>query len=217
MMTEKKNILILTGGSVDYEWAGKWLENRKYHYCIAADSGLVHADRLKVKIDYILGDYDSVDKTVLDSYKNNTKTVTYPAEKDYTDTHIALLKAIEQKPDNIDILGATGSRYDHALTNIFLLKQALQAGVECNIYDRNNKIYLLDKTKEITKENQYGSYVSLVPMTENVQLTLEGFKYPLERYNLSQGLSICQSNEVILETAQIIVHCGTVVVFETKD
>lgn len=53
IMAEK--ILIITGGTVDYEWAKDWLSAKTYDYCIAADSGLVHADKLGIRVDYILG------------------------------------------------------------------------------------------------------------------------------------------------------------------
>ena len=46
IMAEK--ILIITGGTVDYEWAKDWLSAKTYDYCIAADSGLVHADKLGI-------------------------------------------------------------------------------------------------------------------------------------------------------------------------
>ena len=65
--------------------------------------------------------------------------MTYPPEKNYTDTHLAVITALKHHPAAIDILGATGTRYDHALTNIFIMKQALEAGTECCIYDKYNK------------------------------------------------------------------------------
>ena len=74
IMAEK--ILIITGGTVDYEWAKDWLSAKTYDYCIAADSGLVHADKLGIRVDYILGDYDSVNERLLDTYKKDTQTVT---------------------------------------------------------------------------------------------------------------------------------------------
>lgn len=214
---EQKKVLIITGGSLDYQWASHWLANRHYNYCIAADSGLVHADRLQIKVDYILGDYDSVNSRVLERYEKNTETVTYPAEKDYTDTHIAVLTALQQKPDCIDILGATGSRYDHALTNIYIMKLALEQNTECYIYDKHNKIYLLNGKRTIKKEEQYGTYLSFVPMTEEVIITLKGVKYPLEKYRLLQGLSICQSNEISAAQAEIFIEKGVVVAVESKD
>lgn len=217
MEVNVKNILIVTGGSVDYMWAEEWLKKHIFDYVIAADSGLVHCDRLNINVDFLLGDYDSVDKDVFEKYSKNTTTKTYPPEKNYTDTHLALIKAIEKRPDSISIIGATGTRYDHALTNIGILKCAMDEDIQCAIYDANNKIYLADKDFSIEKNRQYGDYLSFVPYTEHVCLTLSGVKYPLKRYSLKQGLSICQSNEIIDEAAHIGVEDGIVIVFETRD
>lgn len=216
-MLEEKKILIVTGGNVDYEWAKEWLKNRSYDYCIAADSGLTHLDRLHLKVDFILGDYDSVRQEVLEKYRKDTQSIAYPPEKDYTDTHLAVLEALKHRPACIDILGATGSRYDHALTNIFVMKQALEQQTECYIYDRHNKIYLLTGKKTILQKEQFGEYLSVVPMSEEVVLTLKGVKYPLTHYKLHQGLSICQSNEIAEKQAEVLVEKGIVVVIESTD
>ncbi len=221
-------ILIISGGSIDETWGKKWVADYKPDYCIAADSGLVMADKFGLKVDLLLGDYDSVDKKIFDKYNKNTKTITYPCEKDYTDTHLALKKAIEKikeseagKTDNTDdeiaIIGATGTRYDHAFTNIFILEETLAAGIRCAIYDKNNKIYLADKSFEIKKDKQFGDYLSFAPMTPEVEISLAGVKYTLDRYTLRQGESICQSNEITEMIAKVEIFTGKLVVFETRD
>ena len=83
------NILIITGGSLDTGWADNFLKEIDYDYVIVADSGLLYADKLGIAPDVILGDYDSVQEGLLDKYQN-TDIKTYPREKDYTDTHIAV-------------------------------------------------------------------------------------------------------------------------------
>ena len=65
-------------------------------YCIAADSGLVMADKLGLTVDLLLGDYDSVDKKFLKNIMETQRTITLSVRKDYTDTHLALKKAIEK-------------------------------------------------------------------------------------------------------------------------
>ena len=91
-VTNEKNI---TTDTTDNEmWGRKWVADYEPDYCIAADSGLVMADKLGLTVDLLLGDYDSVDKKIFEKYNGNTKTITYPCEKDYTDTHLALKKAI---------------------------------------------------------------------------------------------------------------------------
>lgn len=221
-------ILIISGGSIDEMWGRKWVADYEPDYCIAADSGLVMADKLGLKVDLLLGDYDSVDKKIFEKYNRNTKTITYPCEKDYTDTHLALKKAIEKikklqdtskdgTEDEIAIIGATGTRYDHAFTNIFVLDESLEAGIRCAIYDKNNKIYLADKSFEIRKDKQFGDYLSFAPMTPEAGLSLSGVKYPLDRYTLRQGESICQSNEITEIIAKVEIFTGKLVVFETRD
>ena len=221
-------ILIISGGSIDEMWGRKWVADYEPDYCIAADSGLVMADKLGLKVDLLLGDYDSVDKKIFEKYNRNTKTITYPCEKDYTDTHLALKKAIEKikklqdtskdsTEDEIAIIGATGTRYDHAFTNIFVLDESLEAGIRCAIYDKNNKIYLADKSLEIRKDKQFGDYLSFAPMTPEAGLSLSGVKYPLDRYTLRQGESICQSNEITEIIAKVEIFTGKLVVFETRD
>lgn len=152
---------------------GERLAFRKtYDYCIAADSGLVHADKLGIRVDYILGITIRLMKGCLIPIKRYADS-DISAGKNYTDTHLAVITALKHHPVAIDILGATGTRYDHALTNIFIMKQALEAGTECCIYDKYNKIYLLNGNKTIKKADQYGKYISFVPMTEEVVLTLK--------------------------------------------
>lgn len=237
------NVLILSGGSMDEMWAEEWIKDKHFDFCIAADRGLEKADRLGIKVDLLLGDYDSVDRGLLEKYRSDTRTITYPCEKDYTDTHIAVKKAIEYIQKNvseiaenkgfvrdsgmfedadytrgsISIIGATGTRYDHAITNIFVMQEALRAGVECAIYDKFNKIYLKDAAFDIERDKQYGKYLSFAPISEEVTLSLTGVKYPLDRYVLRQGMSICQSNEITDKTARVDIISGKLVVFETND
>lgn len=209
--------LIVTGGTVDYEWAKAWLKEQAYDYVIAADRGLEHAKALGIPVNFILGDYDSVSPKLLEDYAKNTETVTYPQKKDFTDTHLAVLTAIHQGAEKMDILGGTGSRLDHTMTNVFVMKAALDADVSCAMYDARNKIYLLDSSVCIEKDRQYGTYVSVIPMTETVVLSMSGFQYPLEHFVLKQGLSLCQSNEISARQSVIAVEQGIAVVCEAKD
>lgn len=219
-----KAVLIISGGHINISWLQNWIGEHRIVYCIAADKGLETADKMGLKVDYILGDYDSVDSHILDIYKNSTEVVTYPPEKDYTDTHIAVKKGIEviKSMDGIDdiclyVAGATGTRIDHTMTNIYVLNEALESGVNAYVIDEYNKVYIKDKTFKISKNAQYGKYVSFIPMTESVGLTLTGMKYSLSQYVLTQGKSICQSNEIVDDEAIITINGGKIVVVESHD
>lgn len=122
--------LIVTGGSFDISWAKDFVRTINAEYIIAADSGLKYIDELGLVPDMILGDYDSVEDGLLDKYKS-IDIKTYPKEKDYTDTHIAIINALKAGASVIYILGATGTRMDHTFTNICNMKAALDSGVPC--------------------------------------------------------------------------------------
>lgn len=213
-------VLIITGGLVDIAWTSAWLaEQPAFDFIIAADKGLNYVKELGISVDYILGDYDSVDKDVIDAYrKKNIQVKTYPCEKDYTDTNLAVLRAIDLNPDEIVILGATGTRLDHTMANIFNLKIILDKGIKCSIINENNRIRLINDCLEIKKNEQYGKYVSLLPMTTEVTgITLTGFYYPLKDYTMRHGFSVGISNEIAKEVAFIKVKSGILMIFETKD
>ena len=187
---------------------------------IAGDRGLEALYRLKIIPNHVVGDFDSVSPEILEFYKKQPKIIfhTYNAEKDNTDTDIALKLAIQIKSSEITILGALGKRMDHALANIHILKDALEANIPCQIIDGYNRIYLINAEKTLEKDKVYGKYISLIPLTSTVEgLTLKGFKYPLNKYNLPIGTSLGISNEIIEDIAHIEMEKGILIVIESKD
>ena len=164
--------IIITGGNINKEFLQKVLEENKYNKIIAADKGLETLNKINVKPDYIIGDFDSVNKEILEQYKNIPITYLKP-EKDFTDTHMALKLAIEQGAKKITIVGAIGTRVDHSIANIHILKEALEKGVEAEIINENNKIKLINKNIKIKKEDEY-KYISLIPLTTSVKRSYIG-------------------------------------------
>lgn len=187
---------------------------------IVCDRGLEALYQLKIIPNHVVGDFDSVSPNVLTFYQNKPQVVfhTYNAEKDNTDTDIALKLAIKLKSSKITILGALGKRMDHAIANIHILKDALESEILCQILDEHNRIYLINKEMTLEKEKIYGKYVSLIPLTSTVEgLTLTGFKYPLNNYDLPVGTSLGISNEIIEDRAHIKMEKGILIVIESRD
>jgi thiamine pyrophosphokinase len=219
-----KRVLIITGGKISIEFAKEYLSNQQFDTIIAVDSGMVAAKELDLQVHYIVGDFDSVPKEVLEYYRNIVSKSDsiilkeYNPIKDSTDTHIAIELAMELKPDEIILLGATGSRIDHMLANIHLLYIPLRKKIKAFIIDEHNKIYLLNQDIALNKKELYGSYLSLQPFTEVVSnVTLTGFKYPLDKKDLYIGDSLGVSNEVTEEQANILLQKGILIVIESKD
>lgn len=210
--------LIITGGKINKNFAKIYLKSNKYDIIIAVDKGLETIDYLKLEPQYILGDFDSVNTKILEKYKTqNIKIIKLNPEKDLTDTHSAIDLALEIKSTEITILGAIGTRLDHTMANIHILKQALDKNIKAKIVNEKNEIELINKEIIIKKDDNY-KYVSIIPLTTNVTgITIEGMKYIINDYTLSIGDSLGVSNEQIDKEAKISIKTGILVVIKSKD
>ena len=219
-MMKMKRCLIVTGGTIDIACAKDFLSQRSYDYVIAADAGLEVLRPLHISPNAVVGDLDTVDKKVLEEYQNqpDIEFEIHKPEKDETDTELALLTAARQGCEAVDILGALGGRMDHAIGNIQLMYQFFCQGMEVNIYDARNRLYLLGGHKVFHREEVYGKYISFLPMTETVEgLTLRGFKYPLQRRTIGLGTSLCISNELKREEGILELERGVLLCVEAHD
>lgn len=219
-MMKMKRCLIVTGGTIGIAFAKDFLSQRSYDYVIAADAGLEVLRPLHISPNAVVGDLDTVDKMVLEEYQNqpDIEFEIHKPEKDETDTELALLTAARQGCEAVDILGALGGRMDHAIGNIQLMYQFFCQGMEVNIYDARNRLYLLGGHKVFHREEVYGKYISFLPMTETVEgLTLRGFKYPLQRRTIGLGTSLCISNELKREEGILELERGVLLCVEAHD
>lgn len=198
------NTLIVSGGNINIELLKKFL-SKNYDMVIGVDKGLESLYTLNFLPSHIVGDFDSVNQSVINFYTNKNVTIhKYNPEKDYTDTDIAIKLAINLNSSKITIIGATGTRFDHTLANVHVLSSCLEKHIYCEIIDNNNRIYLINSNIKLEKSNLYGKYISLIPLTNTVNdVTLEGFKYPLKNHTLKIGESLGISNEMKDITATI--------------
>lgn len=215
-----KHVIVFSGGGLDDEFACRIIEDRKPDVMIAADRGMEFFYRNCKEPDMIIGDFDSAESESLRYFRNQTtvRIIELSPMKDDTDTEAAIRYAISMGAEKITILGATGCRLDHVLGNIELLGIGLDLGISIEIVDVNNRIRMIDNGMKLRREEQHGSYVSLVPYTEKVEhLTLRGFKYPLEDATLKGFCTLGVSNEIVAEEAEIAFDGGILIVIESKD
>ena len=207
--------LIITGGEINEQFLVDEVK-QDYETIIAVDKGLETAQKLNIKINHIIGDFDSVNTKILESYKN-INIIKLNPEKDYTDTHMGVKLAIEQGSKDITIVGWFGTRMDHVLGNINIMKEAMEQNISCRLINKTNEIKLINKKTILKKDEKY-KYVSLIPLTTEVSgITLEGFKYPLQEATLKIGESIGISNEITAEKATIDIKNGILILIKSKD
>ena len=81
---------------------------------IAADSGLHTAQKLNMHVDFVVGDFDSVDASALARATSaHTQAIRHSADKDFTDLESALLLAADKNSQHIIIVTAGGGRLYH--------------------------------------------------------------------------------------------------------
>lgn len=218
--TGNMHTLIISGGMLEENFIKEYLDRHSFQKILAADRGLVLCKKLDIIPDLILGDFDSAASDALEYYRSTVpeRIRQYPSRKDDTDTELAVSVAIELGSSEITILGATGTRLDHVMGNIQILKKALEHGVKAYLVDSHNRIRMADSTVCISREEQFGKYVSLIPFTEKVSgITLRGFSYPVQDYTLVQGRTVGVSNEITSSQGEIDLKEGLLLVMESKD
>lgn len=217
-MNQNKSILIVTGGSIDLEFLKRLISVEKNLYIIGVDRGLESLNKLNIEPDLVIGDFDSASDGIRAIYANSPGAVVLSPEKDLTDTHAAVLEALKLKPGKITIVGATGTRLDHMMGNLAMLKLCLDCGAEAVIVDNNNRIRMIDKQLKISRDTMYGKYISCIPFSDRVTgINLTGFKYNLKDASMIKEETLGISNELGEEEGHITVGTGYLLVMETKD
>lgn len=219
-----KKVIIITGGRTETDFVAEVYREYLPDVVIAADRGVMAAKELDIIPDYIVGDFDSGDTTVVEYFKSQFEihgkpiVRTFNPEKDETDTEIAISLALTLKPEDIVIIGATGTRLDHTMANIGLLHKAMEGGVKARIIDEYNVVSIHDREITLKRDKAFGECFSLIPFTENVRgLNIKGAKYELENYILSAGNSLGVSNEFNKSTVKISFASGILILFQTSD
>ena len=214
--------VIISGGRIERDFALSFLENETFEQFIAVDNGLRFCYDNQIKPTWIVGDFDTAAPELVEYYQTQTDIPIrrFNPVKDSTDSQIAIELALELGSSEITLLGGTGTRMDHVLGNIQSLMLAKKKGVSCVILDEYNRIQLIDGETRLKKSEQYGKYVSLLPLTTEVTgVDLTGFKFNLTGHTFtstgSAGLGV--SNEIIEDTAEIRVKSGIFVLIESRD
>lgn len=217
-----KSCVIISGGRLDFQFASEFIEKEKPEILIAADKGLAFCHEMGILPTCIVGDFDTLGESLLPEYEAKGVPIRkFNPVKDATDTEIAVRLGMELGAKKINILGASeGNRLDHLFGNVLTMMIPQQEGIDCFMVDAHNRMRILTKPLEIQKEEQYGKYISLVPLTTDVHgVTLTGFKYPLwdHRFNVQTCGSLGISNELAENIGKIDFRSGMLLMLECRD
>lgn len=181
---------------------------------ICADGGFANALHFGIKPHLLLGDMDSIDTQRLGCARaQGIEIVTYPAEKDMTDSDLALETAFSRGCREAVMLGALGgSRLDHGIANVMLLARWRERGLKVLLLHAHNCAQVISD-EAIMVHGAQGDYVSLIPLAPEVTgVTTSGLKYPLHEATLRLGSTWGLSNELLGTQAAVRCTSGVLLV-----
>lgn len=208
-------LIVCNGRIRDYGFYKPFFD--KAGLVICADGGAAHLQKFGVLPHVLLGDFDSISFEDMEYYKSSeVEILKFPVEKDMTDTELAVEMAAQRGCKEIILIGALGTRMDHSISNVFLLKKMLDMGVEGVIADEYNEIRLIDKSIELKRDGD--RKVTLLPLSGSVSgVTTKGLYYPLLKATIPIGSTWGVSNEFTGETAGVDIEEGLMLVIESRD
>lgn len=202
---------IFTGGEIFHQYIEEKPEGDDL--VIAADAGYKNAKLMGAHINLLIGDFDS-----LGSIPDDVDEVyRLPAEKDVTDTQIAVDLAVERGANEIVIIGSTSGRLDHTLSTLAILEKYWEKRIPIYVVNGQNRVRYIRDSGFIVVRSQY-KYFSLIAADEKVKgVSIEGGKYPLSKKTLLRNHQFAVSNEITKNCALITVKKGGVYIIESKD
>lgn len=185
---------------------------------ICADGGIRHAFALGLRPALVIGDFDSAGQALAAEVEAQGIPVRrVPVAKNQTDSHLAIDESISRGADEILLVGATGGRLDHTVSNLLLLP-GVPAGVSVAIADSHNLLRLLRPGGRMTVQALTGSYLSLLPLSPEVKgVVAEGVRWPLDGVTLRWGESLGVSNQIVAEEAFLAIRDGYLLVIQAWD
>jgi thiamine pyrophosphokinase len=174
------------------------LRLRKKDFLIGVDGGTRLARKLGLKLDLIIGDFDSLPRPT----KGN---VIYKVSQELTDTEFALEYCLKHGYKDVVLVGILGSRLDHFLANIFL-------GYRFNLTIIEGKQTLYFVSSKINLAGKKGDLISLIPLSDCLGVTTEGLEWPLQGETLKVGTSRGISNVMTGKSARVSLEKGRLLV-----
>lgn len=181
-------------------------------FVIACDKGFEYARKRGLAVDLLVGDFDSYTGIV----PREIPRLELPAEKDDTDTMVAVRYAVKEKYDAIYFYCAFGGRFDHMLGNIQAASFAVSNGICVTIYGDDSDVYMLSNSN-ITLGKKEGFSLSLLSISDRCEdVSIDGVKYPLHNVTVENTFPIGVSNEWCADKAEISVGKGVLAVINSK-
>ncbi|MHA6258661.1 thiamine diphosphokinase [Sporosarcina sp. CAU 1771] len=188
---------------------------------IGADRGAFHLLQRGIEPHEAVGDFDSVSEIEYQEIIDSIPIVDqFQAEKNETDTELAVERAILYNPEKVILTGLTGGRLDHTESALHLLYrfQVKYPHILFSICNPLNELRILSPgVYKLSKDKQL-QFVSFFSFGDKVSgLTLRGFKYEVTDELLETGTTRFTSNELAEGVCTISFHEGICLMVRSSD
>lgn len=197
-LPERNRLLLLGGRAPSVAWLKEWLAlletgNNDFSDIYAIDCGVAICRNANLVPDLLLGDADSAsgeDWTWGEAHARQVER--HPVEKDFTDTQLALQRAMETSAVLL-LTGAFGGRFDHAYSTIF---SAAHLSAPCVLADERETVVYVKSGETLSLHcSEPPKAISLLPMTsEAIGVTTDGLHWELNNATLRQAFPNAVSN-----------------------
>lgn len=180
----------------------------KNDYVIAADGGYQYALDMKIDIDMVIGDFDS-----LGYVPQVDNVVSFEPEKDDTDTLLAIKEGEKLGYREFVLYGALGGRrLDHSISNIQSLLYLSKKGLKGTIIDEQTTITAVSDGNIVLPKREKGYFSVFSFSTKAVGVTITNAKYCVDDAELSNDFPVGVSNEFVGEHPVISVKKGDLII-----
>ena len=209
---DTKTVLVFAGG----ELAKLAAPLAEADLVIAADSGFDHATALGIKVDLLVGDFDSVSAAGLAAARESGITIEeHPADKDATDLELSLAAAVRHGAARIVVVGGGGGRLDHLLANAMLL--ASPGWADIDVEWLVDSAHVLAVRTNATIHGARGDILTLLAVGEPADgVTTKGLAYELSDDVLLASSTRGVSNLFTGDTATVSLRNGVLLVVHQR-
>ena len=188
-------------------------DNIHYDYVIACDHGYDHARSLKIKPDLIVGDFDSCDTQRGDI--DDIPIREFPAQKDDSDTMLAIRYALSADYKHVIICCALGGRLDHTLANIQSMAFVASHGGECELVSTSE--YLRTFTGGVLHLPRKDGYsLSVYALSDKcTNVSIYGSAYDIKEATITNNFPLGLSNYWKNESVTITMSDGILLIVES--
>ena len=174
---------------------------------IAADGGYEHLSRAGIRVDLLLGDFDSIGQV-----PSGVPIQRHPIEKDDTDMMLAVKTGLQRGFRSFLLFGGTGGRPDHTLANLQTLAYLAEQGARGVLVGGGHAITAL-KDGRLAFDARFQGFLSVFCLGDRAEgVTLRGLKYTLTDATLTCQVPLGASNEFLGTPASVEVARGTLLV-----